>query len=43
MSNNILSAHPDSNRNELLYNYFKTTFSQTESKKQYFPYFWLMF
>ena len=27
----------------MLYNFFKTVFTQHESKKSYFPYFWMMF
>lgn len=43
LSSSVLGGQPDSNRNELLYNYFKSIFSEITSKKQYFPYFWLMF
>jgi hypothetical protein len=30
-------------RNELLYNFFKSTFKGHEPKLNYFPYFWLMY
>lgn len=43
MSTNII-PHSDPNRNELLYTFFRNTFSVfTECKANYFPYFWLMF
>ncbi len=44
MSENLIApAGFDSDRNELLYGYFRSVFSTSEHKKNYFPYFWLMF
>jgi hypothetical protein len=34
---------PNEKRNELLYNFFRSTLKGQESKASYFPYFWLMY
>lgn len=38
-----LAMPPNEKRNELLYNFFRSTLKGQESKASYFPYFWLMY